>query len=227
MIHDCMSTVFYSFRLGLYVCCCVNVVKHVLQYVQLNILALCSRMHYTLVSHPLWRSQENLRQFRKSFSGPLESRLVSSQEKYFQKFDPKSEYLGKSERSHFGCVGWNLAISGIWMPPGIVGSAKLGLRIPQKMGVGCNLQIPLTPDGTTSIKDYHRPFWPWVLLFPATVKTAEWHYRTEAIIHETQKHKPAATKWTHRRMRILNDICFGLWAVRANHNETVRHHALA
>ena len=105
-----------------------------------------------------------------------------------------------------------------------VGSAKLGLRIPQKMGVGCNLQIPLTPDGTTSIKDYHRPFWPWVLLFPATVKTAEWHYRTEAIIHETQKHKPAATKWTHRRMRILNDICFGLWAVRANHNETVRHH---
>ena len=94
------------------------------------------------------------------------------------------------------------------------------------MGVGCNLQIPLTPDGTTSIKDYHGPFWPWVLLFPATVKkTAEWHYRTEAIIHETQKHKPAATKWTHRRMRILNDICFGLWAVRANHNETVRHHA--
>ena len=121
--HDeqpCMSIVFYSFRLGLYVGCCVNVVKHVLQYVQLNILALCSRMHYTPVSNPLWGSQENLRQFRKSFSGPLESRLVASQEKYFQKFDPKSEYLGKSERSHFGCVGWNLAISGIWMPAGIL-----------------------------------------------------------------------------------------------------------
>ena len=36
---------------------------------------------------------------------------------------------------------------------------------------------------------------------------------TKANIHQTQKHKPAATKWTHRRMRILNDICFGLWAL--------------
>ena len=95
------------------------------------------------------------------------------------------------------------------------------------MGVGCNLQIPLTPDGTTSrsIKDYHRPFWPEVLLFPATVNTDERHDKTKTNIHQTQKHTPAATKWTHRRMRILNDICFGLWAVRANHNETVRHYA--
>ena len=52
----------------------------------------------------------------------------------------------------------------------VVGSAKLGL-----MGVRHNLQMPLTPDGTTSrsIKDYHRPFWPEVLLFPATVNTDE------------------------------------------------------
>ena len=72
--------------------------------------------------------------------------------------------------------------------------------------------MPLTPDGTTSrsIKDYHRPFWPEVLLFPATVNTDEWHDKTETNIHQTQKHKPAATKWTHIRMRILNDICFGL-----------------
>ena len=56
------------------------------------------------------------------------------------------------------------------MPNQTVESAKLGL-----MGVRHNLQMPLTPDGTTSrsIKDYHRPFWPEVLLFPATVNTDE------------------------------------------------------
>ena len=72
------------------------------------------------LSSPLWGSQENLRQFRKSFSGSVVSRRSSHAVSIFRKFDPKSEYLGRSLRSHFWCVGWNLAMPGIWMPTEIL-----------------------------------------------------------------------------------------------------------
>ena len=63
-------------------------------------------VHYNPpVSNPLCGSQENLRQFRKSFSGPLESRLVAPHKKSISKnLTPNLNIWGESRDP----------ISGVW-----------------------------------------------------------------------------------------------------------------